>query len=185
MRPWKLCSSAITPVLPVALRAYFSAASFASAPELQKNACAPPKRSESAAASTRAGSVPIEVRRVPEPVELRVRGGERRRVAVAEPDDGDARGEVEVRAARVVDEPDAVALDERDARRRIRRQQRVLQRGAHATTAVTPMSAASPFRAAMRGREQLRDDAAVEDAAVDERSARGRASIEWTSSPSW
>ena len=42
---------------------------------------------------------PVEVRRVPEPVELRVRGGEWRRVAVAEPDDGDAGDEVEVRAA--------------------------------------------------------------------------------------
>ena len=45
------------PGLPVALRAYLSAASIASAPELQKNACAPPKRSESRAASASAGSV--------------------------------------------------------------------------------------------------------------------------------
>ena len=57
VRPWKLCSSAITPGFPVALRAYFSAASFASAPELQKNACAPPKRSESFRASAGAGSL--------------------------------------------------------------------------------------------------------------------------------
>ena len=56
--PWKLCSSAITPGLPVALRAYFSAASFASAPELQKKACAPPNRSERRRASTGAGSLP-------------------------------------------------------------------------------------------------------------------------------
>ncbi len=56
VRPWKLCSSAITPGLPVALRAYFSTASFASAPELQKNACAPPKRSDSFCASAGAGS---------------------------------------------------------------------------------------------------------------------------------
>ena len=47
VRPWKQPSSATTPGLPVALRAYLIAASFASAPELQKNACAPPKRSES------------------------------------------------------------------------------------------------------------------------------------------
>ena len=42
---------------------------------------------------------------MPEPVELRVRGGERRRVAVAEPDDGDAADEVEVAAAVGVLEP--------------------------------------------------------------------------------
>src|SRR5581483_5743143 len=58
VRPWNPPSSAITPGLPVALRAYLSAASFASAPELQKNACAPPKRSDSTDASSRAGSVP-------------------------------------------------------------------------------------------------------------------------------
>ena len=46
---------------------------------------------------------------MPEPVELRVRGGERRGVAVAEPDDGDAREEVEVAAAVVAVEPHAVA----------------------------------------------------------------------------
>ena len=55
--PWKPPSSATTPDRPVALRAYFSAASIASAPELQKNACAPPKRSESSDASCSAGSV--------------------------------------------------------------------------------------------------------------------------------
>ena len=42
---------------PVALRATFSAASFASAPELQKNDCAPPNRSESREASRSIGSV--------------------------------------------------------------------------------------------------------------------------------
>ena len=99
VRPWNEPSSASTPGLPVALRAYLSAASFASAPELQKNACAPPKRAERSAASSAAGSVPYRLRRVPEPVELRVRGGERRRMAVAERDDGDAGGEVEVAAA--------------------------------------------------------------------------------------
>ena len=36
VRPWKPPSSATTPGLPVAFRAYFSAASFASAPLLQK-----------------------------------------------------------------------------------------------------------------------------------------------------
>jgi len=40
-----------------------------------------------------------EVGRVPQPVELRVRGGERRRMPVTEPDDRDPGGEVEVAAA--------------------------------------------------------------------------------------
>ena len=57
MRPWNEPSSATTPCLPVALRAYLSAASIASAPELQKNACAPPKRSDSRSASCAIGSV--------------------------------------------------------------------------------------------------------------------------------
>ena len=56
VRPWKPPSRATTPAFPVALRAYFNAASIASAPELQKNACAPPKRSESNEASFSAGS---------------------------------------------------------------------------------------------------------------------------------
>ena len=43
--------------LPVALRAHFSAASIASAPELQKKERAPPKRSESSSASRSIGSV--------------------------------------------------------------------------------------------------------------------------------
>ena len=57
VRPWNEFSSATIPVLPVALRAYLIAASIASAPELQKNACAPPKRSESSSASRVIGSV--------------------------------------------------------------------------------------------------------------------------------
>jgi hypothetical protein len=42
---------------------------------------------------------------VPEPVELRVRGGGRGGVSVAERDDGDAREEIEVAVPGVVDEP--------------------------------------------------------------------------------
>ena len=57
VRPWNEPSSATIPGFPVALRAYLSAASIASAPELQKNACAPPKRSESRSASSAIGSV--------------------------------------------------------------------------------------------------------------------------------
>ena len=57
VRPWNEPSSATTPGLPDALRAYFSAASIASAPELQKNDCAPPNRAESCSASCAIGSV--------------------------------------------------------------------------------------------------------------------------------
>jgi hypothetical protein len=57
VRPWNEPSSATIPGLPVALRAYLSAASFASAPELQKNDAAPPKRWDSSAASLAIGSV--------------------------------------------------------------------------------------------------------------------------------
>ena len=57
VRPWKEPVSETTPGLPVALRAYLSPASTASAPELQKNARAPPKRSESRSASAIIGSL--------------------------------------------------------------------------------------------------------------------------------
>ena len=90
---------------PVALRAHLSAASIDSAPELQKNAL----RAAEAVGELRGELLhrlgPVEVRDVPEPVELRVRGRERRGVAVAEPDDGDAGEEVEVAIAVVVDQP--------------------------------------------------------------------------------
>ncbi len=45
------------PGLPLAFLAYFSPASIASAPELQKNACAPPNLAESRSASSSIGSV--------------------------------------------------------------------------------------------------------------------------------
>ena len=51
---------------------------------------------------------------MPELVELRVSGGERRGMPVAEADDSDARREVEVLLARVVGEPDTVTVDEGD-----------------------------------------------------------------------
>ena len=90
VRPWNEPSSATNSVRPVALRAHLSAASIDSAPELQKNAL----RAAEAVGELRGELLhrlgPVEVRDVPEPVELRVRRGERRGVAVAEPDDGDA-----------------------------------------------------------------------------------------------
>src|SRR5216683_6795699 len=70
-------------------------------------------------------------------------------MAMAETDDRDPGGEVEVAAARGVGEPHAVAVDELDARRRIGREQRAVEHGLHATTAVMPISAISPFRAAL------------------------------------
>ena len=121
------------------------------------------------------GLGPVEVRRVPEAVELAVRGGERRRMLVAEPDDGDAGGEVEVAAADVVGQPHAVAVDERDPRRRIGRQQRARR---------APCSCGHRRRADLRdeaaarrarGREHLRDDPALERARVDERLRARRA----------
>ena len=57
VRPWNPPSSATIRVRPVALRAILSAASLASAPELQKKARPPGKRSESSAASRSIGSV--------------------------------------------------------------------------------------------------------------------------------
>ena len=187
VRPWKLCSSAITPGLPVALRAYFSAASFASAPELQKNACAPPKRVGERARERVRGLGAVEVRRVPEPVELRVRGGERRRMPVAERRRPRCR-----RRSRDSGGPSssvsqhAVAVDERDARRAdTSAAARSASARAHATTAVTPISAASAAARRDRRGEQLRDDAAVERAArrrATRAVARRSTAI---SSPSW
>ena len=50
----------------------------------------------------------VEIRRVPEPFELLLRGRQRRGVAVTEPDDGDSAAEVEILAPFVV--PDARTL---------------------------------------------------------------------------
>ena len=61
---------------------------------------------------------------MPEPLELLLRGFERRRMAVAEADDGDAGDAVEVAPAVVGDQPAAVAVDERDGEARVRREQR-------------------------------------------------------------
>src|SRR5581483_1370251 len=91
---------------------------------------------------------PVEVRDVPEPVELRVRGGERLRVAVAEADDGDAGGEVEVAGPVRRGQPGAVALDEGDVGAGVRRQDGVPRRQHQAVTSVRPISARTPVRAA-------------------------------------
>ena len=70
-------------------------------------------------------------------------------MAVAEPDDRDPGGEVEVAPAVVVDEPGAVALDERDVGARVGRQHGSVEDGVlTASTAVSPISARTPSRAA-------------------------------------
>ena len=107
VRPWKPPSSATTPGLPVALRAYLSAASIGLGARVAE------ERLRSAEASRRGrgellrGLGAVEVRRVPEALELRLRRGERRRMAMAERDDRDPAAEVEVLAP--VRVPDAAA----------------------------------------------------------------------------
>ena len=128
MRPWKPPSSATIRVLPVALRAILSAASFASAPELQKNALPALESLREKTGEPKHRLGPVEVRRVPEALELLPGGGERRGRAVAETDDGDPGDEVEVLAALVVPDAASVAADDGDVRPRVGRQDRVVQR---------------------------------------------------------
>ena len=95
---------------------------------------------------------PVEVRGVPELVELRVRSGGDRRVPMAEADDGDAGAEVQVRALGVVPHTAALSPNDRDVSARVRRQHRRAgrerHRVAHAGTSVDPMDARTPPRAA-------------------------------------
>src|SRR6266446_5689170 len=70
-------------------------------------------------------------------------------MAMAEADDGDPAEQVEVALAIRVDEPGAVALDERDVLARVRRKQIAMRRHLrHAITAVLPIRAAMPLPAA-------------------------------------
>ena len=86
---------------------------------------------------------------MPEALELRLRGSERRGVPVPEPDHCDAGEEIEVALAVRIDEPRALAVGERDVEPRVRRQQ-LAARGdvGHATTAVRPIVAVIPLAAA-------------------------------------
>ena len=172
VRPWKPPSSATIRVRPVALRAILSAASLASAPELQKKARPPGKRSASSAGEPEHRLRPVEVRRVPEAVELLVGGRERRRRAMAETDNGDPGDEVEVLAARVVPDPAALAAHDRDVGAGVGRQHRVAEHAtsserAHATTSVAPIAARTPPRVGEDGRVELGDDAALEGAVAE------------------
>ncbi len=98
----------------------------------------------------------VEIRDVPQPVELRVRRREWRRVAVAEADDGDAGEQVEIALAVGVDEPRAFAVGERDVEARVGGEE-LRERGdvRHATTAVQPISAAMPLPAASAAARSL------------------------------
>src|SRR5439155_7002666 len=92
---------------------------------------------------------PVEVRDVPEPLELRLGGGERRGMAVTESDDGDPGDEIEVALSIRVEEPRPFAADERHVLPRVGGKDGCGERDAHATTAVSPISARSPSRAAV------------------------------------
>src|SRR5581483_1697090 len=92
---------------------------------------------------------PEEVGDVPEPVELPVRGRERSRVPVAEADDGDPAGEVEVAAAIAGEEPATFAVDEGDVGARVGRHHGAVDDRSHPTTTVCPISARTPTRAAL------------------------------------
>src|SRR3954471_7482845 len=75
-----------------------------------------------------------------------------------EADDGDAAQQVEVAPAVRIDEPGAVALDERHVLPRVRRQEIVMSQHlllGHATTAVLPISALMPLPAASAAARSL------------------------------
>ena len=101
------------------------------------------------------GLGPVEIRRVPELVQLRVRRRGHGGMPMAEPDDGDPPDEVEVRTTLVVPDATAVSSDDRHVCARVRRKQclpRCLQeavaRVAHPGTSVAPIDAWTPPRAA-------------------------------------
>ena len=82
---------------------------------------ASPTTGRRAAASARA----VQVRCVPQPLELGLCGRQQRRMAVAEPDDRDPGDEIEVCASRVVPHAAAVAAHDRDVGPRIGGKHRV------------------------------------------------------------
>ena len=85
---------------------------------------------------------------MPESVELLVRGGERRRMAMSEADHGDARREVEVTRPVGGGQPRAVAVDERDVGADVCREHRAARGERHEVTSVRPISARTPRLAA-------------------------------------
>ncbi len=113
VRPWNEPSRATIPALPEDLRAYFSAASIASRAGVAEERLRAAEALGQPLGELRHRLGPVEVRDVPQPVELRVGCCERCGVSVPEADDGDPREEVQVTAAFRVDEPGAVAGDDR------------------------------------------------------------------------
>ena len=100
------------------------------------------------------GLGPVQVRGMPEAVELRLGCGQRGGVAVAERYDGDPASEVEVLATLGVPDAAALTADDRQVGVCVCRQVPLeplchrIARHAHATTAVSPISAPIPSRAA-------------------------------------
>ena len=85
---------------------------------------------------------------MPEPLELRLRRGERRRVAVPEPDHRDPSGEVEVAATVRGGQPRTFAIDEGDAGTTVGWEDGRAHDDRHAVTRVAPISVWTPPRAA-------------------------------------
>ena len=98
-----------------------------------------------------------------------VRGRERRGMAVAEADDRDPAEQVEVALSVRVDEPGALAGDERDVVRARRSGSSAVEvdRRAHASTAVAPIVASTPSASGADRRAELRDDPAGELTGVE------------------
>src|SRR4029079_19458814 len=97
---------------------------------------------------------PVEGRRVPQRIEVRVRRRSDRGVPVPEAGDRDPAAEVEVRAPFVVPDAAALAADDRQVCACVRRQDRSAiepragRASRHAGTSVTPIEAWTPPRAA-------------------------------------
>ena len=97
--PWKPPSSATTPRFPVSLACVLERGLDRLRARVAEEGLRTAEPLGQELRELLAGSRAVQVRRVPEPVELRVRSRERSRMAVAERDDGDPAAEVEVLAA--------------------------------------------------------------------------------------
>ena len=166
VRPWKLPSSATTPGFPVALRAYLSAASFASAPELQKNAWAPPKRSESRAASSSSGSVGTGSTTCQRRSSCACAAASGAGMAVAERDDREPGPKSRYRGRRRPRADEPSPRDEGHVGARVGRKERSSPATSGHVLMRAPPSrrsrAATPSRAARDGGSELRHDPAFE-----------------------
>ncbi len=168
MRPWNEPSSATIPGFPVALRAYLIAASIASAPELQKNASAPPNRSESSPASAAIGSVQYRFETCQRRSSCACAAASGAGWQCPSADDRDPGGEVEEAAAVRGGQPCALALDEGDVGATRTSGARACgsarSRGHHRLADLSVHAAARR----LDRRPQLRDDAALERPVVEQ-----------------